>query len=268
MPLVLEALAEAGAVVEIVHPLEHAIELSTVRVEHDLYVLRKLSGLSLSLAGALHKLGAAIVNPYPVTAMLHDKVVTTRVLQAASVPTPPTYVASRADELAPLLAVGPLVVKPYQGGGGHHVRIVRSLSELESVETRGREPVFAQRYLPNDGRDRKIYAIGDRLFAVKKVFPRRTDDEKRGEPFALTPELQEIALRCGRAFGIDLYGVDIIESEGKPYVVDMDSIPGYKGVPNAPRLLAEYFLNAAERAAGGESVSPSAVATALSESWP
>src|SRR2546425_8664481 len=44
-----------------------------------------------------------------------------------------------------------------------------------------------------------------------------------------------ISLRCGRAFGIDLYGVDIIESEGMPYVVDMCSIPGFKGVPDAPR---------------------------------
>jgi ribosomal protein S6--L-glutamate ligase len=87
---------------------------------------------------------------------------------------------------------------------------------------------------------------------VKKVFPRRTEEEKQGEPFALTPELSKIALRCGRAFGIDLYGVDIIESEGTPYVVDMCSIPGFKGVPDAPRLLVQYFLAAAERAVRGE----------------
>jgi len=30
--------------------------------------------------------------------------------------------------------------------------------------------------------------------------------------------------------------------------VDMDSIPGYKGVPDAPLLLARYFYDAAERA--------------------
>src|SRR5437016_13464965 len=145
MPLVLEALAEAGAVVEVVHPVAHAVDLSTVRVEHDLYVLRKMSGLSLSLAGALHTLGAALMNPYPPTAMLHDKIVTTRVLQAAGVPTPATYVASQADQLESLLTEGPLVVKPYQGGGGHHVRVVRHAVELADVQ-RGREPVFAQRY--------------------------------------------------------------------------------------------------------------------------
>ena len=112
--------------------------------------------------------------------------------------------------------------------------------------------MFAQRYHNNDGRDRKIYAIGGQLFGVKKVFPRRTEEEKQGELFMLSPELREITLQCGRAFGIDLYGVDIIESEGTPYVVDMCSIPGFKGVPDAPRLLAQYFYAAAERAARGE----------------
>jgi len=118
--------------------------------------------------------------------------------------------------------------------------------------------VFAQRYHPNDGRDRKIYGIGGRLFGVKKIFPRRTEEEKHGEPFTLTPELCELAANCGSAFGIDLYGVDIIESEGTPYVVDMCSIPGFKGVPDAPQLLAQYFYAAAERAARGEPLSPMA----------
>jgi len=256
MCLVMHALAEAGAEVDIVYPVNHPVDLSHVRVEHDLYVWRKMSGLAFSLAGALHRLGAALVNPYPASAALQDKIVTSRILQAAGVPTPATYVASRAEELAPLLDAGPLVLKPHQGGGGYGVRIVRSAAELAEVPYDRHAPVFAQRYHAPRGRDRKIYAIGGRLFGVKKVFPPRTETEKRGEPFALTPELRDIAVRCGRAFGIDLYGVDIIESEGTPYVVDMCSIPGFKGVPDAPRVLAEYFLRAAERAMRGESSSP------------
>jgi ribosomal protein S6--L-glutamate ligase len=251
MPDVVRMLGESGALVEVIHPVDRAVDLSKVRVEHDLYVLRHTSGLSLSLAGALHKLGAAIVNPYPVSAALRDKVIACRILQAASIRAPATYVASHPGQLLPLLDLGPLVIKPYQGAGGHHVRIIRSPAELAEVNC-GREPVFAQRYHANDGRDRKIYAIGGRLFGVKKVFPRRTEEEKQGEPFTLTPELCELAVSCGRAFGIDLYGVDIIESEGTPYVVDMCSIPGFKGVPHAPQLLAQYFYATAERAARGE----------------
>ena len=262
MPGVVRMLGESGAVADIVHPVDRIVDLSKVRVEHDLYVLRNTnSGFSLSVAGALHELGAVIVNPYRVTMALRDKILASRILQASGVPTPDTYVASHPDQLVPLLDLGPLVIKPYQGAGGHNVRIVRSRAELAEVNF-GREPVFAQRYLPNDGRDRKIYAIGGQIFGVKKVFPRRTEEEKHGELFPLSPELQEVALSCGRAFGIDLYGVDIIESEGKPYVVDMCSIPGFKGVPDAPRLLAQYFYAAAERAARGQPVPQTAASAA------
>ena len=251
VPAVMKALSDAGAVVDVIHPTQGALDLSDVRVEHDLYVLKKTSRLALSIAGALHAQGAAIVNPYPVSVALRDKIVTARILQLAGVPTPASYVASQPDRLAPLLAQGPLVIKPYHGSDGIGVRVVRSVAELAGVRA-GRDPVLAQRYHPPQGRDRKIYVVGGRLFGVKKVFPAKTEQDQRGEPFTPDPELSEIARRCGRAFGIDLYSVDIIESEGKPYVVDMCSIPGCGGVPDASRHLASYLLAAADRTARGE----------------
>ena len=250
LPALMRAVADAGVDVDVVHPTQGALDLSHVRVEHDLYFLKKSSRLSLSIAGALHAQGAAIINPYPVTVALHDKIVTARILQGAGVPVPATYVASRPDLLAPLLACGPLVLKPYHGSDGIGVRVVKSVAELAAVPA-GRDPVFAQRYHAPQGRDRKIYVVGGQLFGVKKVFPIRTAQDGQGEPFTPRPELCEIARRCGQAFGIDLYSVDIIESDGRPYVVDMCSIPGCGGVPDAPRHLASYLLAAVERAARG-----------------
>ncbi len=250
-PLVAQAVAEAGAVVDVVHPPRGALDLATLGVNHDLYVLRKLSGLALSLAGALHELGAAILNPYPASAAVRDKIVASRVLQEAGIPTPATYVASDPQELLPHLDEGPLIVKPYLGAGGHHVQVVRTAVELAAVPVNRREPVFAQRYHPPQGRDRKIYVIGTEVFGVKKIFPRRTDADKLGEPFHVGPDLADIARRCGQAFGVELYGVDIIESEGRPYVVDVASAPGYKGVPDAPARLARHILATAERARHG-----------------
>ena len=260
IPLVIRALEELGAVVDFIHPAAGVTDLSNVRVEHDLYVLKQQSGLALSLAGVLHAQGAAIVNPYPVSLALRDKIVMSRILQAAGVSTPATYVTTHPDKLAPLLEAGPLIVKPYQGTGGYGIRIIRSAVELADVP-HGKEPVFAQRYHPPQGPDRKMSSIGGRIFGVKKVFPRRTEAEKDGEPFTPTPELCEIARRCGQAFGIDLYGVDIIESDGTPYVVDMNSFPGFKSVPDAPLRLAKYLYAAAERAARGQPLFESAVPT-------
>src|SRR5919201_6862227 len=111
MPAVVRRLAESGTVVDVIHPVDRVMNLSQLRVEHDLYVLRHTSGVSLSLAGALHQLGAVIVNPFPTSAALADKIVVMRTLQAAGVRTPATYVASRPAELRSLLDSGPIVVK-------------------------------------------------------------------------------------------------------------------------------------------------------------
>ncbi|OLE65453.1 MAG: hypothetical protein AUI36_08190, partial [Cyanobacteria bacterium 13_1_40CM_2_61_4] len=222
MAATLRLLRDAGVVVDVVNPAGRIVNLSEVRVEHDLYVLKKINGLAFSLAGALHARGATIVNPYPVSVALRDKIVTSRILQAAGVPAPASYAVSHAEELAPLLDAGPLIVKPYQGASGYGVHIVRTAAELRQV-SQGKDPVFAQRYHPPEGRDLKLYAIGDRMFGTRKVFPAHTEAEKHGEPFAPSPDLCEIVSQCGRAFGIDLYGVDVIESEGRRYVVDMSA---------------------------------------------
>jgi glutathione synthase/RimK-type ligase-like ATP-grasp enzyme len=58
--------------------------------------------------------------------------------------------------------------------------------------------------------------------------------------------VRDICLRCGELFDLELYGVDLIETEDGPYVIEVNCFPGYKGVPEADRLLAEYIF---ERAA-------------------
>jgi ribosomal protein S6--L-glutamate ligase len=166
------------------------------------------------------------------------------------VPTPETYVTMNPDDLVALLETGPLILKPYRGSRGEGVRVVCHAGELDGLPAGA--PILAQRYQQPDGRDRKIFCIGGQVFGVKRIWPLRTYQDKVGEPFALTPELRDIALRCGRTFGIDLYGLDVVISAGRPYVVDVNKFGSYMGVPDAPRLLADYIYGAAQRSLRGE----------------
>jgi ribosomal protein S6--L-glutamate ligase len=252
-PLVARLLADWGATVDSIQVAERPIDVSDLRVEHDLYVLKDKGDLAMSIAASLHAAGAAILNPYPSSAMLRDKIVTSHVLQAAGVPTPQSFVASHVEQLRHAVERGPLVVKPYRGSRGAGVHVVRDAAELDRLPSLT-EPVYAQRYHPPDGRDRKLYAIGDELYGVLRVWPPRTDQDKLGEPFTPSRELADIARRCGAAFGLDLFGVDVVESGGIPYVVDMSSMPGFKGVPDAVRRVADYIHAAATRASLGDPV--------------
>src|SRR5256886_12588497 len=62
-PKTMQALADAGVVVDFIAANRRLIDLSTVRVEHDLYVLKQISGISMRPAGGLHWQAAAIVYP-------------------------------------------------------------------------------------------------------------------------------------------------------------------------------------------------------------
>lgn len=251
MPEVVQLLEKWGCEIQIIYPEERVTPLSHVRAEHDLYSLKSGTEMALSLAGALDAVGARIINPYPVAAAMRDKIVSMRVLEAAGVPVPETYITSDSRRLASLLDAGPLVLKPYRGSQGRGVHVIWDADELDDVSN-DEGPVFAQRYYKPEGEDHKIYVIGDQMFGVKRVFPAKTYAEKIGQPFTVTPEFREIALRCGRAFGVELFGFDVIISNGRPYVVDIQGFPGFKGVPDAALRLADYLYAAGQRAIMGE----------------
>lgn len=251
MPAVVQLLRSWGCQVDVIYPEDRVTSLSEVRVEHDFYILKSGTELTLSLAGALHAVGARILNPYPVAATMRDKIASMRVLEAAGVPVPETYITSHSRQLAGLLDAGPLVLKPYRGSQGRGIHIIWDADELDDVSS-AEGPVFAQRYHKPEGEDHKIYVIGEQMFGVKRIFPASTYEEKIGQPFTITSELREIALRCGRAFGVELFGFDVVMSGGKPYVVDIQSFPGFKGVPDAALRLADYIYTVGQRAVNGE----------------
>src|SRR5438034_2831499 len=87
----------------------------------------------MSVAADLYSAGAALLNPYPVSAMLRDRIVTFRVLRAAGVPVPETFVASHISQLLPALDRGPLIVKPYRRPWRWGIEVVRDAAELGAL---------------------------------------------------------------------------------------------------------------------------------------
>ena len=256
MPEVVRLLGVLGAAARLLHLGDDLIDVARVRLDYDLYVLKNRNDLGMSVAADLHRAGAALLNPYPVSTLLRDRIVTFRVLRAAGVPVPETFVASHASQLLSALERGPLIIRPHRRSRLRRSELVSNATELAALGPM-EEPVLAQRYHAPDGPiHRKVYSIGSERFGVRRVRPARTPEETRGEPFPLTPELEDIARRCGSAFGIDLFGVDVVESDGRTYVIDVSSFPGFKGVPDASQRLARYIYAAAERAVRGEPIVP------------
>jgi ribosomal protein S6--L-glutamate ligase len=218
---------------------EMLLRSDLLKPTHDLYLLKSDTEPSLSMAGILHSHGARILNPYPSCIMIRDKILSSNVLRTAGIPTPPSWITHDLILLLPLVEKWPLIIKPYRGFHGRDIHIIRNPKDLANL-TPLNEPVLVQKYVEGNGEDLKVYVIGKDVFATRKPF--HPDSFRQpGKLCPVSTEVRDIALRCGEIFGLGLYGLDIIEGSKGPVVVDLNYFPGYKAVPDASSLLADYI---------------------------
>jgi ribosomal protein S6--L-glutamate ligase len=236
---VFDILSRRGFQVETGIAEEMVKQSDTLAVEHDLYILKSHTELSLSMAGILHDQGAQLINPYLSCITTQDKIIASRRLRAAGVPTPRTWVTGDLSLMRSIVEEMPLIIKPYRGHRGAGINIVHNPRELDAVPP-PEQQMLIQEYIPGSGEDLKVYGVGDEVFAVRKPFS-STSFAQPGRPCPVTDEIREIARRCGQAFGLGLYGLDVIEGQDGPMVVDLNYFPGYKGVPNIAPLIASYI---------------------------
>jgi ribosomal protein S6--L-glutamate ligase len=208
---------------------------------HHLYVLKSQTELALSVAGVLHDRGGRFLNPYPACALAQNKITAASRLAASGVPVPRCWLTADFARLCELAAERPIVVKPYRGHRGAGVVVAHAPDDLVGIEL-GDQPMLVQEFIPGKGGDLKVYVVGQNVFGVRKDFSAESF-RATGTLVAVTPAVRAIALRCGAAFGIGLYGIDIIESPDGPVVVDFNHSPGFRGVPDAAPLIAQHVEN-------------------------
>ena len=98
-----------------------------------------------------------------------------------------------------------------------------------------------QEFAAGDGWDIKMWVIDRQIFAARRRTPLDADAPKEDHPISaeeLPEEWSHIALEIGRAFQLRLYGVDLLVTERGPMIVDVNSFPGFRGVPGADSALA------------------------------
>lgn len=219
----------------------------------DLVVVRGRSTAVLAFATWAEAAGVPTVNTRAATEAVRNKADLAIALAHDRIPSPPTLVG-RPRELADVLADDeyPVVLKPVFGDNGEGLRLVHDAREMGRIAWP--EPVaLAQRYLPSDGMDLKLYVIGSRVFGIRKPSPfrppGRVAEGGSADPRPITLAMRELALRCGRLFGLALFGVDCIEGEEGAVVIEINEFPNYTGVAEADDLLAEYVTKLVAQAA-------------------
>ena len=247
------ALRERGAAVRMIEADDHPVRVGDDRwlAEVGLVVVRGRSTATLVAAACAEAAGLRTVNSRTATERVRNKAEMAIALADAGIPTPTTLVGSTAALAAELAQHEyPIVLKPVFGDNGRGLRLVADPRDLRDLDWP--EPVaLAQRFIASDGRDLKLYVIGTRVFAVRKPSSFRPGPEHAGADrdgaVPVTLALRELALRCGRVFGLELFGVDCIEGPDGPWVIEVNEFPNYTGVARADERLAEHVLGRVPR---------------------
>jgi len=211
-----------------------AVSPEELRVEADLYILKSNSSLWLNLAAVLDAQGARILNPYPACVVTINKIRAASRLSAAEIPIPRSWVTGDLALIPEVTDAMPLLLKPNTGHGSAGIRIVRD--RAEPAATQIDDGMLVQELIAPVKDELKLYVIGDRVFGIRK----HADSGER-EPVAVEPVLEDIALRCAQALGLEICGVDVLVTANGPVVVDVNYFPSFRGVPDVTRPLTDFI---------------------------
>lgn len=133
----------------------------------------------------------------------------------------------------------PIIVKDPTGRKGENIYKFDSQEEMiKSIKEIAGEseylPYLFQEYLPCDG-DIRVFVVGYKAIGAMKRFKIRNDFRSNisqgaeAEIYQLNEKLTSIAEKAAKVTKTEIAGVDIIESNGKYYVIEVNRAPQFKG---------------------------------------
>jgi ribosomal protein S6--L-glutamate ligase len=260
-----QVLEDAGCTVTLIVPgVEQLYEIPAQAPPWDAVLSRGRNLAGLGLLAAVAALGVTAINSPRAIDLVRNKIAMQAVLLEQGLRLPKTWFAAEPSVFRNVPREQfPLVVKPFDGDGAQGLSLLTCPEDVDLLEAaRSKRSIYlAQEYLETDGTDLKLYGIGTQVWAVRKPSPVSFG---RGEPVPgpavmlptdgaerveLDAELRDIALTCGRACGLDVWGVDVALTGKGAYVIEVNDFPTFSAVPDAGAAIAQHTLTLVEMAA-------------------
>jgi tetrahydromethanopterin:alpha-L-glutamate ligase len=212
----------------------------------------------LGVLHALRELGVAVYNDARAIERSVDKSMTSLLLHAAGVPTPPTWATESPAQAQRLVtresAAGrALVLKPVFGSQGKGLERVGRVDGVH-VPLPDLAPfgglAYLQRFVPplqSPGFDWRVLVVGGRaVAAMRRVSEHWVHNVKQGarvEPAALEPALAALAEGAATALRMDYAGVDILPTPDGPQVLEVNGVAAWQGLQRVtPFNIAEALV--------------------------
>jgi RimK family alpha-L-glutamate ligase len=207
----------------------------------------------LGVLHALRELGVPVYNDARAIERSVDKSMTSLLLHAAGIPTPPTWATESAAHAQRIVmregAAGhALVLKPLFGSQGKGLQLVGQVDgvhhPLPSLDKGYGSFAYLQRFVPptaSPGFDWRVLVVGGRaVTAMRRVSANWIHNVAQGarcEPVDLAPELAQMAERAAQALDMDYAGVDLIPStEHGTQVIEVNGVAAWQGLQRVTRF--------------------------------
>ncbi len=255
---VTRAFEQRGSQVDVICPMDCQFEPGTGALtnrngivyhlnRYDVLIPRIRSALGLALLSYAQAAGIQVVNSFAAVQKARNKTEVAVALEQAGVPTAPTILADDASVLYGLSGEWyPLILKAVYGDNSQGLRLIRKPEELDLVSWGG-DLVLAQHYIANDGYDLKLYASGNKFFASRKPSPFNGDPRAQFERIQPDSDMITLTRQVGAVLGLEIYGVDAIQTPAGPVVIEVNDFPNFTGIRGAADVIVDHVLAISNR---------------------
>ncbi len=190
-----------------------------------------------------------------------DKLHSSQILARNKIPTPKTaYVRDMKDIEHATEAVGglPVVVKVTQGTQGQGVFLRHTIHEtrnlVQGLLVTGKAVLNQEYIAESHGKDIRALIVDGKVVACMRRKARgrefRSNYHLNGtiETVEINQEYAEVACRAARVLGLNVAGVDLLEGNDGPLVLEVNSSPGLEGIEkssgvNVAGAIIDYVMS-------------------------
>ena len=255
---ILEEAEAAGWDVEIMDPVKLDVEVGDRGVkisrkgwpvECDAVIPRighSITKIGVPVVRAFQRVGVIVLNEGSGIESSRDKLRASQIMNEVGIPMPITAsVATWQGTRRAIARVGgaPCVIKTHEGTHGSGVFLAHTEQQAKQLVyqmlERGLRPLVQEYIRESHGQDIRAFVVGGKVVASMR---RKAKGSEFRSNFHLGGEVErldisekyaEIACKAASVLGLEIAGVDMLESDRGPLVLEVNSSPGLEGIEAA-----------------------------------
>jgi ribosomal protein S6--L-glutamate ligase len=205
-----------------------------------------ITNYGLAVVRQFDLMGVPVLNTALAIARSRDKLRAMQLLTKKNIDVPVTVCARTPDSIEQALShVGgpPCIVKLQQGAQGIGTMIAETpqavTSLLETLWAMGQDIILQQYIAEAKGRDLRVLVVGGRVVASMRRQAKAGEFRSNlhrgglGVRAQLDARYRRAAIAATRVMGLEVAGVDMLETREGPKILEINSSPGLEGIERA-----------------------------------